>query len=120
MLQMVAALEMKSSHPVAAAIVNHYAGCITDKIASFGAGVGLPDVDNFKSLPGLGLIGNVHGHAVAVGNVKLLRDSGVKILLEAEKLFANWSHFGQTVIFCSVDSQVSSINLNIYVPQIFE
>ena len=100
------ALEAKSSHPVAAALVNHYSGCIADKIASLGTNVGLPDVTDFKSVPGQGLKGTVSDHAVIVGNVKLLRDCSVQVSLVAERLFASWSNLGQTVIFCSIDRQV--------------
>ena len=109
MLKLVVALEAKSSHPVAAALVNHYSGCITDKIASFGANVGLPDVTDFTSVPGQGLKGTVSGHAVVVGNLKLLRDCSVQVSLMAERLFASWSNRGQTVIFCSIDRQVTVV-----------
>ena len=110
MLKMIAALEVKSSHPVAAAIVNHYSGCITDKIASLGSGVGLPDVKSFKTLPGLGLTGRVESHAVTVGNMKMLQESGTSVTSEAERIFSDWSSSGQTVIFASIDGQVNLMN----------
>ena len=106
MLELVAALEVKSSHPVASALVNHYSGCITDKIANFGASVGLPDVTKFTTVPGYGLKGTVSNHHVVVGNIKMMRQSSVHVSLQAERLFGTWADCGQTVIFCSIDGQV--------------
>ena len=103
---MIAALEVKSSHPVASAIVNHYSGCITDKIAIFGSGVGLPDVSSFKSLGGLGLTGLVNGRKVAVGNKKLMQQQQVKVTHQAETVDGEWSKRGQTVVFAAVDGKV--------------
>jgi len=107
MLELIAALEVKSSHPVASALVNHYSGCITDKIANFGTSVGLPDVIDFISVPGFGLKGSVSGYEVIVGNLKMLRQSTPHVPLEVEKLFTAWSDTGQTVIFCSIDCKLS-------------
>ena len=104
------ALEIKSSHPVASALVSHYSGCITDKIAIAGANVGLPDVTDFKSVPGQGLKGIVCDHSVVVGNMKMLRQFSVHVPIEAERLFASWSDRGETVIFCSIDQQVTLVN----------
>ena len=107
MLELIAALEVKSSHPVAAALVNHYSGCITDKIANFGTSVGLPDVKDFISVPGYGLKGSVSGSDILVGNLKMLRQYISHVPLEAEKLFTAWSDTGQTVIFCAIDRKVT-------------
>eukprot|EP00794_Sanderia_malayensis_P012801 gene12801-14114_t len=107
-MELVAALEVKSSHPVASAIVNHYSGCITDKITTFGAGVGLPDVSNFASLPGLGLTGQVKGHSIAVGNLQMLnaRTNGVPVD-DAEAIYEEWSKHGQTVIFVVINGKLA-------------
>ncbi len=106
-MEMIAALEIKSSHPVASAIVNHYSGCITDKITNFGAGVGLPDVFDFTSTPGLGLSGQVNGHVVAVGNMQILRQKIAEVSTEADAVYNEWSNGGQTVIFVTIDTKVS-------------
>ena len=107
LMEMIAALEIKSSHPVASAIVNHYSGCITDKITNFGAGVGLPDVFDFTSTPGLGLSGQVNGHVVAVGNMQILRQKIAEVSTEADGVYNEWSSGGQTVIFVTIDTKVS-------------
>lgn len=67
LLTLTAALEAASEHPLARAIVE-------------GAGErGLPlkPVDGFESQTGLGVCGNVEGHAVAIGNAALMHSLGV-------------------------------------------
>jgi Cu+-exporting ATPase len=60
-LRLAAALEAGSEHPVARAVVR-------------GAGAGLPAVEDFANVPGLGVQGIVAGHAVLVGRPQLLAD----------------------------------------------
>jgi Cu+-exporting ATPase len=60
-LRLAAALEAGSEHPVARAVVR-------------GAGAGLPPVEDFANVPGLGVQGIVSGHAVLVGRPQLLAD----------------------------------------------
>ena len=103
---MAAALEVKSSHPVAAGIVNHYSGCITEKIADLGMGVGLPDVTNFKSISGLGVLGHVEGRLVGIGNLKMLEDFDIDVSKEIEDLYSDWSKDGHTVVFVVINNKV--------------
>jgi Cu+-exporting ATPase len=60
-LRLAAALESGSEHPVARAVVR-------------GTGAGLPEVEDFANVPGLGVQGIVDGHAVLVGRPQLLAD----------------------------------------------
>ncbi|RJS45454.1 heavy metal translocating P-type ATPase [Nocardioides cavernaquae] len=60
-LRLAAALEAGSEHPVARAVVR-------------GAGSGLPTVEDFANVPGLGVQGIVDGHAVLVGRPRLLEE----------------------------------------------
>jgi Cu+-exporting ATPase len=66
-LRIAASLERASEHPLAEAIV-------------YGAeekGVELVKTNNFRSITGKGVTGEVDGHAVAVGNIKLLESLGI-------------------------------------------
>ncbi|MBW2740460.1 MAG: heavy metal translocating P-type ATPase, partial [Deltaproteobacteria bacterium] len=66
-LRIAASLERASEHPLAEAIV-------------YGAqkkGVELVKTNNFQSITGKGVTGEVDGHAVAVGNIKLLESLGI-------------------------------------------
>jgi Cation transport ATPase len=101
-----AALETKSSHPVAAAIVNHFSGCITDKIAQYGAQINLPDVTKFKNESGMGLSGLVDGKQVLVGNLDLMQLYNVEVSNDDKNHLKMWSNLGRTVVFVAVNDKV--------------
>ena len=101
-----AALETKSSHPVAAAIVNHFSGCITDKIEQFGSQINLLDVAKFKNEAGMGLSGVVSEKAILVGNLDLMELYNVEVSREAKEYLDEWSLTGKTVVFVAIDSKV--------------
>lgn len=73
-LKWAAALEMQSSHPIAAAIVSRGLGCVGDALESSD----LPTVCNFRVLPGVGIQGDIYGpmmkeeYKVILGNKKAL------------------------------------------------
>jgi len=66
LLRMAAALESKSSHPIAMAI-SRYAG----------AAMSLPAAQSVEEIAGHGLKGSVEGQEVLAGNVKLLKKFGI-------------------------------------------
>jgi Cu+-exporting ATPase len=94
-LHYAASLEQGSEHPLAAAIV---AGAQAE-------GAPVTRAESFQSVTGKGVTGRVDGHAVGLGNIKLLMDLkiGWKAFSEpAEKLSAD----GQTVMFVVVDKKI--------------
>lgn len=108
-----AALETKSSHPVAAAIVNHFSGCITDKIDQFGSQINLPDVTQFKNEDGMGLSGAVVGGEddekdvqVLVGNLDLMNLYKIDVGEAEIEILNEWASHGKTVIFIATHGQV--------------
>ena len=97
-LRLAASLERHSEHPLAAAIV---AGA-RDR------GVKLVDAVRFHSLTGKGVVGEVDGHRVAVGNRSLLEEFNVaadELTKQAESLRAN----GQTIMFVLVDEKPAGL-----------
>jgi len=66
-LPLAASLERSSEHPLAAAIV----------AAARERSLSLEDPTDFASITGKGVTGVVGGHAVALGNAKLMRDLGI-------------------------------------------
>ncbi len=66
-LRTAASLERASEHPLAEAVVH----------GAMERGIVLAEIDSFQSVTGEGIIGEVDGHAVAVGNVKLLESLGI-------------------------------------------
>ena len=97
-LQLAAALEKASEHPLAAAIV----GAAREK------GLELPAAQNFQSLTGKGVTGTVDGRRVALGNRSLLRELGLdpgNLVGRAEALQQD----GQTVVFVAVGEAVGGL-----------
>jgi Cu+-exporting ATPase len=91
-LTIVASLEKGSEHPLAEAIVRG-----AEKQA-----LTFKSVDNFTSVTGKGVRGEIEGKKVALGNKALMSDEGITldhIMSEAE----NYRKEGQTVMFVSID-----------------
>lgn len=93
-----ASLERGSEHPLAAAIV---AGAEEREIV-------LTKTESFKSIPGKGVSGQVDGHAVTLGNLKLLGDMGIDSGGVSERA-ENMRSDGQTVMFTVIDNKIAGL-----------
>jgi len=97
-LRLAASIERNSEHPLAAAIVS----------GARDRNVKLTDALRFHSLTGKGVVGEVDGHRVAVGNRALLEEFQVtadELTKQAESLRAN----GQTIMFVLVDEKPAGL-----------
>jgi Cu+-exporting ATPase len=97
-LSLAASLERSSEHPLAAAIVT----------AARERALPLKDPTNFASTTGMGVTGSVDGHAVALGNAKLMQDLGVNlsdIIAQADALRRD----GATALFLGVDGKPGGV-----------
>ncbi len=93
-----ASLERASEHPLAEAIVN----------GAENKGLILTHVNNFDSLTGRGVTGEVKGYKVGLGNRKLMQETGIEIDTlkeQAERLRKE----GQTVMFVSIDGKAAGL-----------
>ena len=93
-----ASIERGSEHPLASAIVK----------GAEERGISLTDVDGFDSVTGKGVMGNIEGHKIALGNRKLLEDMGIEpgeLSQKAEAMRAE----GQTVMFITVDGKAAGL-----------
>ncbi|KKL93058.1 hypothetical protein LCGC14_1878510, partial [marine sediment metagenome] len=98
LLRLAGSLERGSEHPLAAAIV----AFAQDR------GVELAEAKDFESVTGQGVIGNVDGQRVMLGNPALLDNSGIDpgpLAGQAEELRAE----GQTVVFVTVDAKPAGL-----------
>ena len=95
-LRLAAALEQGSSHPLARAIIEK-AGNAT-----------LPQVDNFRTLRGLGVSGDVENRAVLLGNQALLEENGIDTAALDDELNAQASQ-GATPVLLAVDGQAVAL-----------
>jgi Cu+-exporting ATPase len=97
-LRLAAALERGSEHPLASAIV---AGALA-------RGLALPEARGFRSVPGKGVLGEVDGRAVALGNAALMEELGVgaaELRARAEALRGA----GGTVVLLAVDGRPAGL-----------
>ena len=97
-LRLSASLERASEHPLAEAIVH---GAEERRVK-------LVMVDNFQSITGKGVTGEVDGHTVAVGNIKLLESLGINtghLPEEADKQRAD----GKTIMLIAIDGKAAGL-----------
>lgn len=98
LLRLAASVERVSEHPLGTAIVN----------AANVAGLAIPDVSDFDSPTGKGVLGTVEGRRVLLGSSNFLGDNSMDtsaLTAEADRLRAD----GATVIFVGVDEQVAGM-----------
>jgi Cu+-exporting ATPase len=98
LLRLASGLERASEHPLAAAIVR----------GAEGRGIEPATAESFESHTGAGVAGRVDGHAVALGNRRLLEELGVNadgMNERAEALRAE----GATVLFASIDGKPAGL-----------
>ena len=97
-LRLAASLERASEHPLAEAIVK----------GAQEKGIELAKANDFLSVTGKGITGDVDGHKVALGNIKLLENLGIDagdLSQQADDLRAE----GQTVMFLSVGGKAAGL-----------
>ena len=98
LLRLAAGVERASEHPLGVAVVN----------AAEAAGLNVPDVTDFDSPTGKGVIGTVEDRRVRVGSAGFLSEHRIEVeplTIEADRLRAE----GATVVFVGVDTQVAGI-----------
>ncbi|APF03268.1 TPA: copper-translocating P-type ATPase [Legionella pneumophila] len=97
-LLLAASLEYYSEHPLANAIVK----AAKEKQMSFSS------VHNFEAPTGMGVVGKVNGHQVAIGNAKLMQEYGsdnASLFEKADKFRAK----GSSVMFMAVDGKTVAL-----------
>ncbi len=97
-LALVAALESRSEHPIAGAIVS----------AARSRGATLPEVGDFSSVTGHGVTGSVAGHRVMVGAKRFFDREGIALGALEAKADA-LSRKGRTPLFAAIDGTVSAL-----------
>lgn len=97
-LRVAASLERASEHPLAEAIVR----------GAEQRGLELVKADSFQSITGKGVTGEVDGHKVAAGNIKLLEELGIStgdLSQKADKQRVK----GMTVMLIAIDDHVAGL-----------
>jgi Cu+-exporting ATPase len=111
LLCLAGAVERKSEHPLAAAIV----AAADARLETFDSRGGVPDarptapgqiVTGFLATAGGGAEAQVGGRLVIVGTERLLKDAGIDVTPLAETA-ARWSDEGRTPVLVAVDGRVA-------------
>ena len=92
-LQVAAALELHSEHPLGEAIVEE----------AKERGIKLPPVKDFISITGQGVCGKIEESEIFIGNIKLMKNKGIEVIMEEElnKLASQ----GKTPMYMALDGE---------------
>jgi len=125
--QILAAIEQHSEHPLAAAIVNHLTSPdqpalhqpalhqpmphqpSPDQPALHQPPPDQPPVNNFETLPGMGVRARVGGEIYFVGNDRLLQQYKIAASARMAALAAGWAEEGKTVMYFANGSDVLAV-----------
>jgi Cu+-exporting ATPase len=93
LLALAAALERRSEHPLARAIL----------AAAEGRGITAPAAEDVRAVPGKGIQGMVEGRRIAAGNAALMQELGVAVPLDSG------SEPGTTVMYVARDGSLAGV-----------
>ncbi|SNZ10887.1 heavy metal translocating P-type ATPase [Hydrogenobacter hydrogenophilus] len=99
LLRLTASIEKVSEHVIARAIVE----------TANSKGLKLEEVEDFKAVPGKGVVGKVKGYHIAVGTTLLMKDLEVKEDEELLKRIKELESEGKTVVLIAIDGMLSGV-----------
>ncbi len=99
LLALAAAIESRSGHPLAQAVVR----------AAQAQNLQLPAITDVESLTGRGLRAQLNHQAVLLGSLKLMEDAGIPIPPQVRERVESLQAEGKTVTLVSLDSQVAGL-----------
>ncbi|MDV3347098.1 heavy metal translocating P-type ATPase [Leptothoe sp. LEGE 181152] len=99
LLQLAAAVEHQSEHPLAAAIVNYGQAQGVDN---------LPEVQEFEAIVGSGVQGTVHGQRVQIGTERWMQDLGINTEHLQSRRQA-WESAAKTTVWVAVDGKAEAL-----------
>lgn len=97
-LQIAAAVEKPSEHPLAEAIVE----------ASKERQLQLKAVSSFEAVPGYGVVAELDGQQIRVGTRRLVEQAGLPIM-DVEPLMAELESMGKTAMIVAVDEEIAAV-----------
>ncbi|MDA0649001.1 MAG: heavy metal translocating P-type ATPase [archaeon] len=95
-LSIAAALESESTHPLSQAIQTSWSNVTSDK----------PTISDIQTVAGCGLVGDMQGQLVAIGNVSMMQEVGIEIDEELNKKLATAAAKGVTIVLVSVGTRL--------------
>jgi len=101
-LAMAAALESRSAHPIARALVESFG------VEAFG-GVRSGDASEVREIPGLGIEGRIGRRLVRVGSMRFMRERGAVLSDDFQAFAAESRAAGFAPVFISVDGRIEAV-----------
>lgn len=95
-LSIAAALESESTHPLSQAILTSWSNVTTQK----------PKVTDIQTIAGSGLVGDMEGELVAIGNVSLMQQVAIEIDEELSQKLALSAAKGVTIVLVSAGTRL--------------
>lgn len=95
---LLASVESESDHPLAKAILEH-----------LGSDIELFNVDDTDVVKGGGIVAQVAGHRVAVGNVFLMEQEDVLLSHEVRRDFESYEERGNSLVITAIDGELHSL-----------
>ncbi|CAM4100443.1 heavy metal translocating P-type ATPase [Bordetella tumulicola] len=97
-LRWLAAVQTRSEHPIALAIV----------AAANERGLNIPSAENFDAITGAGVQAMVEGHAILAGSGRLMAQHGVDVAALSDRVTA-WGEAGKTPVYVAIDGKAAAI-----------
>ena len=97
-LRYAASAEARSEHPLGEAVVNK----------AKKRNLPLVHPEEFRAIPGQGIVATIDGRALLMGNVKLMKEQGIG-LGELERRATDLSHEGKTPLFLAIDQKAAGV-----------
>ncbi len=97
LLASAAAIESRSAHPLAQAVVR----------AAQAKGLAIPDAGPVQSVTGKGLRSTIHDKPALIGNLKLLQESGISLPPEFQDQVRKLEEEGKTTALVAIGGQVA-------------
>lgn len=97
-LTLAASAEFGSEHPLGESIVN----------AATEAGLELKKIDHFEAIPGRGIVAEIDGRKVLIGNLKLLEENSINAH-SSENDFNAIASQGKTPMYLAIDGQLAAL-----------
>lgn len=97
-LRWLAAVQTRSEHPIALAIV----------AAANERGLNIPSAENFDAITGAGVQAMVEGHAILAGSGGLMAQHSVDVAALSDRVTA-WGEAGKTPVYVAIDGQAAAI-----------
>jgi Cu+-exporting ATPase len=98
-LRIVASIENASEHPMAKAIVN----------SARGKKIKLSKPEEFKALPGMGVIAKLDGKKIFIGSARFMSAQGQVLSVRLKKQAEAWKDAGQVVVYAGWAGKVNGL-----------